>query len=119
MPGMDRLEATRRIIKMRPPGKCPRIVAMTAKAYPGDRERCIAAGMDDYIGTPILPAAVQALIERCAGPGEALLADAADSQLIDDAVLREPPRLDEPDSPSMLRGLLGDFLGEMPATVGA
>jgi len=119
MPVMDGLEATRRIIAMAPAQQRPRIVAMTANALPGDRERCIEAGMDDYIAKPILPAAVQALIERCAGPGEAAPADAPDSQLIDDEVLQEIARLDEPGSPSMLRGLLGDYLGEMPATMGA
>ena len=66
MPVMDGLEATRRIGATLPPNARPRIVAMTANALPGDRERCIDAGMDDYIAKPILPTAVQALIERWA-----------------------------------------------------
>jgi PAS domain S-box-containing protein len=119
MPVMDGLEATRCIVKMMPPENCPRIVAMTANALPGDRERCLAAGMHDYIAKPILPAAVQALIERGALAAKTARPEPAEPQLLDDQVLQELARLDEPGSPSMLRGLLADYLGEMPATLGA
>jgi len=53
MPEMDGLEATRRIVARWPNGERPRIVAMTANAMQGDRETCIAAGMDDYVVKPI------------------------------------------------------------------
>ena len=53
MPEMDGLEATRRIVDGADPAARPRIVAMTANAMDGDRERCIAAGMDGYISKPI------------------------------------------------------------------
>ncbi|MDH3664974.1 MAG: response regulator, partial [Alphaproteobacteria bacterium] len=53
MPEMDGLEASRRITKAKPSGERPRIVAMTANAMQGDRETCLAAGMDDYIAKPI------------------------------------------------------------------
>ena len=53
MPEMDGLEATRRITAKWPAGARPRIVAMTANAMQGDREDCIAAGMDDYMTKPI------------------------------------------------------------------
>lgn len=54
MPGMDGFEATRAIRRL-PVGRMIPIVAMTANALPGDRERCLDAGMDDYIGKPIEP----------------------------------------------------------------
>jgi signal transduction histidine kinase/CheY-like chemotaxis protein len=64
MPEMDGLEASRRIAAKWQPGERPRIVAMTANAMAGDREMCIAAGMDDYITKPIrVEALVEALLQ--------------------------------------------------------
>jgi CheY-like chemotaxis protein len=53
MPEMDGLEASRQICARWPREARPRIIAMTANAMQGDREACIAAGMDDYITKPI------------------------------------------------------------------
>ena len=60
MPEMDGLEASRRITAKWQPAERPRIVAMTANAMQGDREACLAAGMDDYVTKPIR---VEALVE--------------------------------------------------------
>ncbi|MEO6742974.1 MAG: GAF domain-containing protein [Caldimonas sp.] len=60
MPEMDGLEASRRITARWSNGARPRIVAMTANAMQGDREECLAAGMDDYVTKPIR---VDALVE--------------------------------------------------------
>jgi signal transduction histidine kinase/DNA-binding response OmpR family regulator len=53
MPEMDGFEASRQITARWPRGQRPRIVAMTANAMQGDRELCLAAGMDDYVSKPI------------------------------------------------------------------
>jgi CheY-like chemotaxis protein len=53
MPEMDGLEASRQICARWPRGERPHIIAMTANAMQGDRERCLAAGMDDYVSKPI------------------------------------------------------------------
>ena len=64
MPEMDGLEATRRIIERWPDGERPWIVAMTAEAMSGDRERCLAAGMNDYVAKPIRVDELVAAIKR-------------------------------------------------------
>jgi len=68
MPEMDGLEASRRITAKWMPNQRPRIVAMTANAMQGDREECLAAGMDDYLTKPIrveqLVAALQVATQR-------------------------------------------------------
>jgi signal transduction histidine kinase/ActR/RegA family two-component response regulator len=64
MPGMDGLEATRQLRADLPAPSQPRIVAMTASALRGDREICLAAGMDDYLSKPVLFEDLQAVILR-------------------------------------------------------
>ena len=53
MPELDGLAATRRLVETYPRPERPHIIAMTANAMQGDRERCLAAGMDDYLSKPI------------------------------------------------------------------
>jgi signal transduction histidine kinase/DNA-binding response OmpR family regulator len=67
MPEMDGLEASREIIRRWPEGRRPRIVAMTANAMQGDRELCLAAGMDDYVSKPIRVEELIAALDRSAG----------------------------------------------------
>jgi CheY-like chemotaxis protein len=65
MPEMDGLEATRRLVAERPnPADRPWIIAVTANAMQGDRELCLAAGMDDYISKPIKRSELAAALER-------------------------------------------------------
>jgi CheY-like chemotaxis protein len=66
MPELDGLEATRRI-RARWPDRPLKIVAMTANALAGDREECLAAGMDDYISKPVRAAELTAALERVPG----------------------------------------------------
>ncbi len=61
MPEMDGLMAAQEIRKLWPKG--PRIIAITAYALKGDRERCLAAGMDDYISKPIVIEELRRVLE--------------------------------------------------------
>jgi two-component system sensor histidine kinase/response regulator len=67
MPEMDGFEATRQIrkIELESAGKRIPIIAMTAHAMKEDRDRCLSAGMDDYVSKPIDPKKLLEVLERC------------------------------------------------------
>ena len=71
MPDMDGFEATARIQARFDDGDCPPIIAITAHALKGDRERCLAAGMDAYLSKPLRASELFATMERLAGEGPA------------------------------------------------
>jgi PAS domain S-box-containing protein len=64
MPGMDGFEATRLIREQEGEERRTPIIAMTASAMKGDRERCLEAGMDDYVSKPVTPEALEAVLKR-------------------------------------------------------
>jgi CheY-like chemotaxis protein len=64
MPDMDGFEATRRIRSQERDGDRVPIVALTAHAMQGDRERCLGAGMDDHLSKPFTRAELQATLDR-------------------------------------------------------
>jgi signal transduction histidine kinase/ActR/RegA family two-component response regulator len=70
MPNLDGFEATREIRRREGEGRRLRVVALTASSLAGDREKCLAAGMDDHLGKPIDPEELAATLARWLGPRE-------------------------------------------------
>ena len=64
MPNLDGLEATQKIRERETGDAHVRIIAMTANAMQGDRERCLAAGMDDYVTKPVTPDALRKALDQ-------------------------------------------------------
>ena len=62
MKRVDGIEATRQIRQLPDCGPVP-IIAMTANAMQGDREHCLAAGMDDYVAKPVRPKDLQTVLD--------------------------------------------------------
>ena len=70
MPEMDGIETTRKILERYSEEERPRIIALTANAMRGDRDRCIAAGMDDYLAKPLRVDQLGEALERCIPVGK-------------------------------------------------
>jgi CheY-like chemotaxis protein len=127
MPEMDGLQAARLI---RDPGsgvlnsRVP-IVAMTAHALPGDREKCLDAGMDDYLAKPVTLESLSLVLSKwlpgLAGRQAEVWVQAAtgqaqpEAQVFDLAVLRKRLLEDE----DLLRSVLASFLQEIPRQMSA
>jgi signal transduction histidine kinase/HPt (histidine-containing phosphotransfer) domain-containing protein len=125
MPEMDGLEAAREICRRWPLEKRPRIVAMTGNALMGDREKCLQAGMDDYISKPVRIAELQAALERW-GPGKVKKSDttlmshtktAHIENMLDLAVITELRDMPPTNGLSMLNELMDLFLAGAPQRI--
>jgi CheY-like chemotaxis protein len=68
MPEMDGFEAAREIRSRYTEEKRPKIIAITGNAMEGDREKCLEAGMDDYISKPVRPKELEAALRRWGKP---------------------------------------------------
>jgi signal transduction histidine kinase/HPt (histidine-containing phosphotransfer) domain-containing protein len=125
MPEMDGLECARQICHRWTRDKRPVIIAMTGNALMGDREKCLAAGMDDYISKPVRIADLQTTLERW-GPTKMLKHDTSyflrhpqslSPGLLDEATISELRDMPPTNGLSMLRELIDLFLETAPMRV--
>jgi two-component system sensor histidine kinase/response regulator len=122
LPVMDGYQATAEIRRREGTDRHIPIIAMTAAALPGDRERCLAAGMDDYIAKPVLVGDVQAALSRwlraeATGPQTSASADPAESArgVLDSDRLAELGQLGSAgNGPEFLSMLVDCFLTRAP-----
>ena len=138
MPEMDGLEATRRICRDLPASQKPRIIAMTANAMQGDREKCIESGMDDYITKPVRREELAIALSKCqplnrdertavaesknGSPRKFNSASVAVSSSvnrgnvspIDFQILHNLSELDDDDDPNFLGDLINIYLSDAP-----
>jgi CheY-like chemotaxis protein len=123
MPEMDGLEAARQIHERWPePRKRPVIVAMTGNALLGDREKCLAAGMDDYISKPVRVSELQSAIEIW-GPRKSRRSETAFftrpktapvEPMLDERTIEDLRAMPPSDGVGMLEELIGLFLEGAP-----
>lgn len=112
MPGTNGLDATAAIRHQENGGRRVPIVAMTAHAMKGDRERCLAAGMDGYLAKPISPQEMIGLVERLAEQeAEAQRRQQAATQELSSVV--EIPTEAPPDTFNLQEALQHCFTGKM------
>ena len=69
MPRLDGIAFTRAYRKTEAPGSRLPIIALTANASSGVKERCLAVGMDDFLGKPVKPEELAAMVRRYARAG--------------------------------------------------
>jgi CheY-like chemotaxis protein/HPt (histidine-containing phosphotransfer) domain-containing protein len=127
MPEMDGLEATRRIRDAASGALNPRvpIIAMTANAMQGDKERCLEAGMDDYLSKPVQPKELAELIDRWhsrAAKGfsarKAMSEETPSSVQVDEDIFRESELLERlMDDRELARTIVEEFLSDVPLQV--
>ena len=127
LPGIDGLETTRRLRSWERTHSRPRtpVVAMTASALPGDRDLCLAAGMDDFIAKPVSIGTLGATVRRWLGasPGaEPAEGAPRGAQGAPSPPVVDPRALevlsDELDDPALVATVVRTFLRELPGRVG-
>ena len=127
MPEMDGYEATNQIRKREGESRRTTIIAMTANALDGDRERCLAAGMDDYISKPVRQETLSAVIDRwfvdrsasCRPADQSGLSPTGSANVIDASVIAELRGLQSPANPDFFNNLIDLFIDETPHRLAA
>nr|MBA2769796.1 response regulator [Sporichthyaceae bacterium] len=129
MPGMDGYETTMALREQFADRPRLPIIAMTASAMKGDREKCLAAGMDGYVTKPLRAAALTDALTTYvgglhpsdpAGPtGDAAAEDItpADRPVLDPDVLDNLREVEAPGGPPVVADIVSDFLDQIPVAV--
>ncbi|GEM_PF-3025935 len=121
MPEMDGFETTQLIQEMVPAGDRPKIIAVTAYATVSDRDRCLNAGMDDYLTKPLRLESIQQTLEKWGNVLTTLTAYAPTTttimkeHMIDANTLAMFRAMQPPGKPSLLIELIDLFLQHSPA----
>ncbi|HEX4645471.1 MAG TPA: response regulator [Verrucomicrobiae bacterium] len=118
MPEMDGFEATRAIRERWPDARRPRIIAMTGNALLGDREKCLEAGMDDYISKPVRPGELQAVLERWgafwAANSDTTAKSSGGDALLDQSLITQLDEMPPANGVALLDELIDLFLENAP-----
>jgi signal transduction histidine kinase/HPt (histidine-containing phosphotransfer) domain-containing protein len=123
MPEMDGLEAARNIRQRWSDAKRPRIIAMTGNAFLGDREKCLEAGMDDYISKPVRVGELQAALERWASKivkksdTSFFTKQGITKTLLDQTLISELRAMPPVGGATMLKELISLFLEQAPGRI--
>jgi len=128
MPEMDGYETTEEIRRREGDSRHTAVIAMTANALESDRERCLAAGMDDYLSKPVRPRELAAVLERWlsapagagavgAAPSAAPISSQADP--VDAGVLASLRELQAEGEPNLLVKLIDLFFVHTPPRLAA
>lgn len=118
MPGMDGYAATGEIRRRQGPARHSPVIAMTAAAIEGDRQRCLDAGMDDYISKPVRAEHVEAVLARWVPqPANPAAPDLTDEIVIDQSQLDMLRQLSP--NGSLLKEVVDAFLVEIPTNLAA
>lgn len=121
MPIMDGYEATRRIRSAQTGVRDPnvRIVAMTANAMKGDRERCLEAGMDDYVAKPVRPQELSEAMHRVLRDKPVEPADAASPASPSAEAAPEGPLVSEFANDPDMQDLVEEFVDALAPSIDA
>ena len=123
MPEMDGLDTTRFIRNKIASAKRPVIIAMTAFALEGDKEKCIEAGMDDYISKPFMIEEIVEKIMKWFGekngqpPPKKITMQEKETEVLDQSVILQLKKMAGENDPAFLKDVVGMFISLAPQMI--